>query len=470
MKASFWFLLCAFLQKGVSFITTPIFTRLLSATEYGQYSVFNSWYSIIAVFISLNLCYGVYAQGLVKFESEKKQFISSLQGLTITLVFLWTVIYVINHDFLNTLFSLTNVQMLAMLAMIWTNAVFNFWSMDQRVDLKYRALVLVTILVSLAKPLLGIFLVLHSEDKVTARILGLVIVELVFYTGMFFIQMKRGKKFFCARFWKYALVFNLPLIPHYLSSSVLNGADRIMISNMVNSESAGIYNLAYNISQIMTMFNMALMQTIEPWLYKKIRAKKLTEISGLAYPVFIFIAVVNIALIALAPEIVLIFAPISYYDAIWIIPPITMSVYFMFSYNFFAVFEFYYEKTKFITAATVIGALLNILLNYFCIQKWGYYAAGYTTLICYIVYAVVHYCFMKKICHDYLNGIQVYNTKILLIITATFIGGGIGFMFLYKYPYIRYSVITIVSIIIIIKIRKIIEMAKQFIALRTSTT
>lgn len=37
VKASLWFLICAFLQKGISFITTPIFTRLLSTSEYGQY-------------------------------------------------------------------------------------------------------------------------------------------------------------------------------------------------------------------------------------------------------------------------------------------------------------------------------------------------------------------------------------------------------------------------------------------------
>ena len=36
VKASFWFLICAFFQRGISVITTPIFTRLLSTAEYGQ--------------------------------------------------------------------------------------------------------------------------------------------------------------------------------------------------------------------------------------------------------------------------------------------------------------------------------------------------------------------------------------------------------------------------------------------------
>lgn len=74
IKASFWFLLCSFLQKGISVITTPIFTRLLSTAEYGQYNVFNSWLSIATIFITLNLSYGVYTQGLIKFEDEQNVF------------------------------------------------------------------------------------------------------------------------------------------------------------------------------------------------------------------------------------------------------------------------------------------------------------------------------------------------------------------------------------------------------------
>ena len=75
-KASFWFLICAFLQRGISAITTPIFTRLMTTFEYGQYSVFTSWMSIAACFITLNIYGGVYVQGLVKFENQREQFIA----------------------------------------------------------------------------------------------------------------------------------------------------------------------------------------------------------------------------------------------------------------------------------------------------------------------------------------------------------------------------------------------------------
>ena len=55
VRASFWFLICSFLQKGISSITTPIFTRLLTTDEYGQYGAFNSWLGIITIFVTLNL-------------------------------------------------------------------------------------------------------------------------------------------------------------------------------------------------------------------------------------------------------------------------------------------------------------------------------------------------------------------------------------------------------------------------------
>ena len=47
VKASIWFLICSFFQKGISTITTPIFTRIMTTAEYGHYNVFMSWMNII---------------------------------------------------------------------------------------------------------------------------------------------------------------------------------------------------------------------------------------------------------------------------------------------------------------------------------------------------------------------------------------------------------------------------------------
>lgn len=466
VRASFWFLICSFLQKGISMVTTPIFTRIMSTSDYGQYGVFNSWYGIITTVVALGLTGGVHTQGLVKYDKDRKIFSSSLQGLTLSLVLVWLVIYLVFHDFWNTLFKLSTVQMISMFIIIWTTATFGFWANEQRVTYSYRALVIITLISSVLKPVIEIFLVLNSDDKATARIIGWVIADIITFSWMFVSQLKKGRAFYSKRFWIYALGFNLPLVPHYLSQTVLNSADRIMIERMVGSSEAGIYNLAYSISLIMVLFNTALAQTISPWLYQKIKDRRGKEIAPIAYITLILIAAVNLFLILLAPEAVRIFAPKEYYEAIWVIPPVAMSVYFMYAYDLFAKFAFYYEKTKVIMMASVLGAMLNVILNYIFIQQFGYIAAGYTTLVCYLVYAIAHYIFMRKVCRDCCDGEYPYDTRKIILITIPFLVAGFVFMATYNYPIIRYGLVGVAVIVAIIMRKKIVCAVKNIMSLK----
>ena len=472
VRASLWFLISTFMQKAVSVISTPIFTRLLTTQQYGEYNVFQSWMGIITVIVTLNLFYGVFLQGLVKFEHEAKIYASSMQGLTLALCSFWTVIYFIFHDFFNQLFELNTVQMSFMLIMIWTTAVFQFWSAEQGVNNKYRLLVGLTILVMIAQPAIGVVLVQLSDAayKATARIMGMVIVNIAAYTWCFFVQMRRGKKFFSKKYWLYALKFNLPLVPHYLSQTLLYGSDRIMISRYVSESAAGIYSLAYSVAVIMTMFNTAITQTMGPWMYRKIKERKPQDIAPIVYSAMLIIAAANLTLIMLAPEAISIFAPPEYCDAKWVIPPVALSVFFMFMYDMFASFQFYFEKSWFIMAASVFGAALNIGLNYlFLSPRWfnfGYVAAGYTTLICYMLYALCHYLCMRWVCKKHMDGAKVYDAKVLLGVSLCLVASGLMLSMTYEVPILRYSLVGIILLLLIIFHKKVINYTKKLMSLR----
>lgn len=461
IKAAVWFLLCSIMQKGISVITTPIFTRIMSTEQYGIYSVFNSWMDIFAVFFTLQLYYGVYTQGLVKFENDRKEYSSTLQGLTVTMISVWGILYLVFRETINKLIGLTTIQMIAMFVLIWTTAIFNFWAAEQRVLLNYKRLIFITIGASIAKPIVGVILVVNCHDKATARIWGLAIVEFVLYIGLFITQMKEGKRFFSKHWWKYALKFNIPLLPHYLSQTVLSSSDRIMIEKIVGKKEAGIYSLAYSIALLMTLVNNALLQTVTPWMYQKLKNKKAEEIKKVAYPSLIIIALANLLLILFTPEIVAVFAPFEYREAIWVIPPIAMSVYFMFAYSLFANIEFYYEKKKFITLSTCCAAIVNIVLNYIFINKYGYEAAGYTTLICYVIYAMLHYIFMRQICIEELKTNDIYNKKIILCISLFFVLGGFIMEFTYNFSIIRYGVLIIGCYIVWMQRKKIVKLIRE---------
>ena len=462
VRASFWFLVATFFQRGISVITTPIFTRLMSTAEYGQYNVFLSWMDIFTIFVSLKLYAGVFSAGYVKFEENRNKFAASLQGLCFTLTLIWVVIYIVFKDIFNQMTSLSTVQTFAMFSMIWTTSIFSFWSVEQRTDNKYIQLIVVTIIVSVLKPLLGIILVTNTDDKVTSRILGLAVVEFIVYIALFIRDIYKGKTFFDKKYWLYALGFNIPLIPHYLSMAILNSSDRIMIKKLVGKSAAGIYGLAYSISMIMTLFNTALIQTLEPWIFKKIKNKATRDIDKVVYMAMAIIAIVNIILIAFAPEAVRIFAPKEYYDAIWVIPPVAMSVFFMFSYSMFATFEFYYEKKKYISISTLCGAMTNIVLNYIFIKIFGYQAAGYTTLVCYMIYALLHYFVMRKVCKEELKE-KVFDEKMLMLISGTFLGLGFILLITYNSIYVRYSIIVLLIIVTICNYKRIRNVIKMMI-------
>lgn len=461
VKASFWFLICSVMQKGISVITTPIFTRLMDTEQYGKYSVFNSWYSVIAVFVTLRLYYGVYSQGLVKFEAIRDKYSSALQGLTLTLCGVWFLIYIAFANFWNAIFSLSTSAMIAMFVIVWATAAFNFWAANQRIDYKYKELVIVTLIVTIAKPTLGVLMVINSQDKALARIWGLAIVELICYFWLFLEQLRKGKTFFSRSIWKYAVSFNIPLIPHYLSQTILSNSDRIMIEKLIDTSSAGIYSLAYSIAMLMLLFNEAMQQTLAPWIYGKIKDKKFNDIHSVAYISLILVAMINLLLIVIAPEAVRIFAPPAYHEAIWIVPPVAMSTYFLFLYNIFSYFEFYFEKTKSIALSTVAAALINVVLNYIFIKRNGYMAASYTTLICYILYALLHYFVMKNICKKECNNVVVYNPFVIIGIGAIFMILGFLSMIFYDFSIIRYGIIVIIVVTIIIKRRWAIDFYKR---------
>ena len=230
-KASIWFLICGFLQKGISFLTTPVFTRVMSEAEYGDFSVFNSWLSIFQIILTLNLAAGVYTRGLVKNEEDQDRFSSSMLGLTTTCMVIGWVIYVFFHRQLNSILGLPTLMMAAMFLEIWGTAAYQFWSNRERVHYRYKRLVILTLAYVILRPVLGVVFVLLAEEsmQMEARVAATTLVNTALFTSLYIIISKKGRTFFHKGYWLYALKFNLPLLPHYLSQIVLNQSDRLMI-------------------------------------------------------------------------------------------------------------------------------------------------------------------------------------------------------------------------------------------------
>ena len=86
-KAAFWFTVCQVVQSGIKFLTMPFFVRLLTTEQYGIYSVFASWTSLISIFATLNLNAGVFNNAMFKFLDRRDDYTAASQSLSATATF-----------------------------------------------------------------------------------------------------------------------------------------------------------------------------------------------------------------------------------------------------------------------------------------------------------------------------------------------------------------------------------------------
>lgn len=457
LKASIWFTICSVIEKGVSLLTTPIFTRILTSEQYGTYSIYQSWYSIITIFATLNLHAGVYNNGMTKWPEDRSRYTSSLQGLSTSLTLLLLLIYSSNYSFWNGVFGLSTFFMLVMFIELIFVPAFSFWAASQRYDYKYKKLVIVSIFIGIASPILGIIAVMATEYKAEARILAYVIVQVCVGIVLYIYNMYKGRYFFVKKYWKFALTFNLPLIPHYLSQTILNQVDRIMISQMVGNSEAAIYSVAYTISMMFTIITNAINNTFIPYTYKSLQNKHYKELRRSTNILLLLVAFCCIVAMALGPEIIRIFAAPEYYEARWIVPPVAAALFFMFVFPLFCNIEFYFEQTKTIMIASCGAAIANIILNRVGIQQYGYIAAAYTTLICYILLALTHYCVYKYLAKKHDINESLYDVKIIFILSLTILVIMIGMTLVYDVVIVRYMIILLI-VLVVLKNRRTIYM------------
>lgn len=462
VKASLWFTISSVIQKGISLLTTPIFTRLLTTDQYGVYSVYQSWYSIIVVFATLNLYAGVYNNGLTKWTELRNVYTSCLLSLSTICTCITFLIYLIAASFWNGLFGLSTVFVLAIFAQALFEPAFCFWSTGQRYDYNYKKLIVISIGMGLASPILGIVSVLSAKVyKAEARVLSFVFVQVIVGLVFYIYIMWRGRILYFKEFWRFALAFSLPLIPHYLSMNVLNQADRIMISKMVGNSEAAIYSVAYSFSMMFTIVTAAINNSFIPYTYKAMKDDQYEKLKKNANFLMLSIALTCMVAMAFGPEIIRVFAAPPYYEAKWVIPPVACALFFMFVYPLFCNVEFYFEQTKFIMIASSIAALTNIALNYIGIQLFGYLAAAYTTLICYILLVIAHYIAHKIVCRDKGIDFEIYDTRVILLLSLASVIVMIIMTLTYERIIIRYSMIAMIALLAVIKRKAIKEKIKE---------
>ena len=191
-----------------------------------------------------------------------------------------------------------------------------------------------------------------------------------------------------------------------------------MIDRLCSRQEAAYYSIAYNMALVLNIVIASVHGAVQPWFFAHIRNGNISELRRKSTKLIGGVSALCILAMLLSPAALWILAPGSYGDALRVMPVICMASLFYGEYMLFSNVAASSEKPVYMSIATVIGAVANVGLNLLLIPKYGYVAAGYTTLFCYMLFAGMPYVFSGMIWRRQNGRERVFEGWKLLLISA----------------------------------------------------
>ena len=440
-KAGIFYIACQLFVRGITFLMTPVFTRLLSQEQYNQYKIFESWLLIFSPVMSLCLWRSVEC---AKYDVKEKfnEYVSSVQTLSYLSISIFFVIFLIFRKQAEALCGMNDFMLL--IAFLYTYAHTSIFYMQRREKqmMRYKASTTLTASTVIPATLLSVLLVVlgkragHEADLMYLRIAGYYIPMTIGGFTVAILMAVQGKKLIDRSYWKYALRFSLPLIPEVLSIQIMNQADKLMVTRITGDIPGSIFAVATTVSYIIWILEDSVWNAWLPWMYEKISRGEGKEIEHYWSILMHAFGVISWLLVLFAPEIIMILGGKKYEAAIFLIAPMVTGTLFRFySYSYTAI-QNYYKKTSFVAVSTVSVMVLNVILNYIFILLFGYRAAAYTTAFSYLVLMCMQAVMEKK-----LTGEQLIPLVKTLRISCSYFCLCMVTMLLFRGPmWIRYAI------------------------------
>ena len=427
IKAGLGYTIGNYLLKGLSFLSVPIFARLLSTEDFGEYNTFVAYEGILFVLIGFAI-HSSYKNAKYRYIDDigyngYKTYISNTMLLITVSGIIWFLLFIFLSPILSNLLGLEIPALPLLILYSYSSAILVCYNTDVGLRYQYKSFLTISGVNAISNIVLSVLLIItvFSNKKYYGRMLGTVIP--IFCIAVFVIihYLLQAKPNNTKSMLKWGLKYSIPIIPHGISQIVLTSFDRIMITNMIGKGESGVYSFAYTVYSILAVTKTSLDTVWTTWFYEKMNSKKYIEIKRYSTYYVILIYLLSTMLMLISPEIIIILGGEKYSESIYSVLPIVAGGFFAFLYNLPAGVEYFHEKTKFIAIGTTSAAIINIFLNYYFIKSYGYIAAAYTTLVTYILYFLFHYILARKIDKNVFFSVKTFSICSLLIILQVFL-------------------------------------------------
>ena len=405
-----------FASKVLVFLLMPLYTSILSASEFGVADLITQTANLLIPLASVGICDALFRFTLdAEGADRKKIFTASMLVLLLGSVGISVICGAL---------MLTNIEASIYFPLIALYVVCsNFHSACahyMRAKGKSVLFAVQGIINTVLTISLNILFLIVFDMGSLGYVLSVVVADLVLALGLFFgCRMWReiSTREFDRTVLKNILKFSIPYIPTTMLWLITSVSDRYIVTLYCGTEIQGLYAAA---SKIPTLVILVSGVFIEAWHFSTVKDASLEERASFFSTVFKnYMSVMFMGasvLIACSKIFTSLLLADSYYSSWEYVPLLVVAMIFSAFSAFFGSVYFVEKKSMLSMLTALAGAVINVILNFILIPKHGAMGAAVATLISYVAtYAIRSYDTANYLKFNQHRVRVIINTAVLLV-------------------------------------------------------
>lgn len=381
------FVLGSFGAKFLTFILLPVYTSILTTSQYGQIDIITTTQSLLFPIVSLGLSEAIF-RFVMKKDIENKCVISN--GITIISLtyFITVIVAMVFNIFLKWKY------MLWMLLLLGCSMIYDILSSYLKAKNNSKKYVLIGILYTFISLMSNIVFLVVLDWKIKGYLLSSVVacISCAFFiivSEKIYLQVR--VKYCDLMLGRRMLKYSLPLIFTSLSWWIVTSSDKYMIRYFIDNSAVGIYSIASKIPLILQTL-ISILQTVWQISTNQIHDEEPEELKDnfvLFTRFFREVGFVFGSLLIICTQLLmLILAKKEFYQG-WVYAPfLILSIIFSFATGMVSSLYGAYEQNSGVLYSVLLGGGINIALNSILIPKMGIMGATISTAISRLIIAI----------------------------------------------------------------------------------
>ena len=386
-----------FATKLLSFFLVPLYTSVLTTSQYGTYDLFNTTIGVLMPILTLNILEAVLRFGMEKDYDKSAIITLSAKWLSIsTLVILIGII--INH-FLLAIPILEEYKLYFVL-MFFTQALSGIITAYARGTDHVASLSVSSIIASIFTIGCNIIFLIPFKWGLVGYFLANIIGPLTQCLYLV-VRLKTGKYLnFKADFSnqeREMIRYSSPMIANSISWWVNSVSDRYIVTWFCGISANGIYSVSTKIPSILNVFQTIFNQAWALSAVKDFSPDDKGNFFANTYKAYNGLMVLVCSCIIATDRILASFLYLGKFYVAWkYVPFLTIAIVFGALTGYLGGFFTAVKDSKVYATSTIYGAMVNVILNFILVPYFGALGASFSTAVCYIVIWIIRLLQSRK--------------------------------------------------------------------------